>query len=238
MRSNDWLMTICQTLPRIPSVLRLVRPTIHLGSVADISRPLLQEHGVRAIVWDVDGTLMPHGGRRVEPSIEKRLNELFSCPEFCHAILSNASEARYCELASLFPEVPVVRAYTSYEGMLYRRRIGSDDSWTRDELERQLALSARVIRKPNRLLVDYALSVLGCEDRKSVMMVGDQYLTDIAGANMAGILSIKVSTLGRESFPRPVQFLQRIDELAFRIMSSVPQTWTFGLKSPPEQDSS
>lgn len=228
MRSNDWLMTICQTLPRIPSVLCLVQPTIHLGGVADISRCLLQEHGVRAIVWDVDGTLMPHGGKGLEPSIEKPLNKLFSCPEFCHAILSNASEERYCELSGLFPEVPIVRAYTSRERVLYRRRIGSDDSWTRGELQSQLALGARVMRKPNRLLVDYALTVLGCEDPKSAMMIGDQYLTDIAGANMAGILSIKVSTLARESFPRPVRILQKVDELAFRAMA------TFGRRKSPQ----
>jgi predicted HAD superfamily phosphohydrolase YqeG len=42
-------------------------------------------------------------------------------------------------------------------------------------------------------------------------MVGDQYFTDIAGANLAGIRSIKVPTVGRAQFPFVVRWFQRLE---------------------------
>jgi predicted HAD superfamily phosphohydrolase YqeG len=50
-----------------------------------------------------------------------------------------------------------------------------------------------------------------------VALVGDQYLTDVATANLAGIRSIKVPTLGRASFPPSVRLLQRVDEWLYRL---------------------
>jgi predicted HAD superfamily phosphohydrolase YqeG len=67
--------------------------------------------------------------------------------------------------------------------------------------------------------------------------VGDQYLTDIAGANLAGIRSIKVPTIGRRSFPLPVRFLQWSEELLFRTVSSIPPRRAIAFKSASKQNS-
>ena len=46
--------------------------------------------------------------------------------------------------------------------------------------------------------------------------MGDQYLTDVAGANLAGIGSIKVRTVRPETFPIAIRWLQRVERAVFR----------------------
>ena len=58
---------------------------------------------------------------------------------------------------------------------------------------------------------------LGCNT--GVVMVGDQYTTDIAGANLAGIRSIKVATIARHSFPFPVRLLQTMEDMLVRALA-------------------
>jgi predicted HAD superfamily phosphohydrolase YqeG len=54
-------------------------------------------------------------------------------------------------------------------------------------------------------------------DRARVFMIGDQYFTDIASANLAGIRSVKVDTRSPASFPLPVRTLQRIERAVYHI---------------------
>ena len=61
------------------------------------------------------------------------------------------------------------------------------------------------------------MRVIGCPDRSGVVMVGDQYFTDIAGANLAGIRSIKVDTFDPPSFPFVLRSFQRIESLLYRL---------------------
>jgi predicted HAD superfamily phosphohydrolase YqeG len=49
-------------------------------------------------------------------------------------------------------------------------------------------------------------------------MVGDQYFTDIAGANLAGINSVKVPTLSPRSFPLLLRSFQRAEWLMVRLL--------------------
>lgn len=80
------------------------------------------------------------------------------------------------------------------------------------------------IRKPSRRLVRAALEWLKVEDRpEAALMVGDQYFTDIASANLAGIRSLKVATLHRASFPRPVRVSQRLEGLLYRLRYGRPR---------------
>ena len=80
------------------------------------------------------------------------------------------------------------------------------------------------IRKPSRRLVRAALEWLEVEDRpEAALMVGDQYFTDIASANLAGIRSLKVATLHRASFPRPVRVSQRLEGLLYRLRYGRPR---------------
>ncbi len=103
------------------------------------------------------------------------------------------------------------------DAVLFRRLFEGADSWTPDELAARLAEGARVIRKPNRLLVEYAVRELEAT-RDSVLMVGDQYLTDVAGANLAGVRSVKLPTVEPGSFRWSVRISQRIESLLFALL--------------------
>ena len=54
-----------------------------------------------------------------------------------------------------------------------------------------------------------------------VAMVGDQYLTDVAGANLGGIRSIKLPTLAPETFRRSV----RAGQIAETVLYAVAHGW-------------
>jgi predicted HAD superfamily phosphohydrolase YqeG len=114
----------------------------------------------------------------------------------------------------MFPEVHILRGYALGGEVLFRRLQGTRDSWTADELASRLASGARVIRKPSAALVDYAVRELGCE-KGVVAMIGDQYLTDVAGANLGGVRSVKLPTLARDTFRWPVRLSQRLESILY-----------------------
>ena len=69
-----------------------------------------------------------------------------------------------------------------------------------------------------------ALEELGVADRPAAaLMVGDQYFTDIASANLAGVRSVKVPTLHRASFPAPVRWSQRLEAVLYRLKYGLPR---------------
>ena len=72
------------------------------------------------------------------------------------------------------------------------------------------------VRKPDPELLRAAVAALELPG-SAVVMVGDQYFTDIAGAGLAGIRSIKVPTIGRESFPTGMRVGHVVERLAYRI---------------------
>ena len=208
--------TFVQVLPRLPLVISRMRPTWHLGSLDRVDPAFLAAHGFRAIIWDVDGTLTGDRRRELAGESERAFRALQAVPGMAHVVLSNAGEERYVELGSLFPTMPILRAYTRHGAVLYRRRLGSQDSWTPEELAQRLAEGARVIRKPSAVLVDYAVRELGVP-KDAVLMVGDQYMTDIAGANLAGVRSVKLPTLAKETFRPAVKFTQWAEERLYGI---------------------
>lgn len=62
------------------------------------------------IIFDVDGTLMDHHGKKLSREVEESLYKLSENHNIC--VLSNCSEARERELIEIFPYyVAVVRAY-------------------------------------------------------------------------------------------------------------------------------
>jgi predicted HAD superfamily phosphohydrolase YqeG len=75
------------------------------------------------------------------------------------------------------------------------------------------------VRKPDAALIDAAIDELQAAPRSAVFMVGDQYFTDIAGANLAGIASVKVRTVHPESFPIAVRCLQQVERALFRVLT-------------------
>jgi predicted HAD superfamily phosphohydrolase YqeG len=209
--------TFVQVAPRLVSLFGQMRPTWHLPGPGAVTPEFLRAHGLRGIIWDVDGTLT--GDRQPQLFVESDapLRTLLADTVLKHVVLSNAGEERFRQLGTMFPSVPILRAYTQDGQTLYRRLRGTSDTWTSAELEQRLASGARVIRKPSAALVDYAVRELGCA-KDEVVMIGDQYLTDVAGANLGGVRSIKVPTLARETFRASVQFSQRLETALYAVL--------------------
>lgn len=168
---NSPFSTFVQTLPRLPSVVKHMPPTWHLESLSQVDAVFLEQHGIHAIIWDVDGTLTGDRRTKLHPSAEPAFRALLAMPRLKHVILSNAGEERFVELGGMFPEMPILRAYKQGNETLYRRRLGAFDSWTPQEVARRLEEGAGVIRKPSAELVAYALKELGVE-RGEVVMIG------------------------------------------------------------------
>jgi predicted HAD superfamily phosphohydrolase YqeG len=100
---------------------------------------------------------------------------------------------------------------------LFRTLHRGVESGTADQIEKRLATGARVIRKPSAELISYALRELKC-GREQAVMIGDQYLTDIAGANLGGIRSIKLATQAPSTFRRTVRLGQIVEDVLYAIM--------------------
>jgi len=209
-------MTLRQALPKAAILVRHMRPSLELPDVGAIEPALLESLGIDAVIWDVDGTLMPRHGREVAEPFRSSFQRLVSASGLRHAILSNADESRYRELGTIFPDIPVVRAYATAHGVVGRILHRGSDSWDPVALPINSTAPARAFRKPSTELIAVALKALDADSRERVLMVGDQYLTDIAGANLAGIRSLKVPTYAPASFPVSVRILQVSERLLYR----------------------
>ncbi len=228
-RNATWMQTARRLLPRLAGLAREIRPTLHLDSVNGLSAGRLRDLGVEAVLWDVDGTLMAHHAGLVDPALAAGFEGLLRAPDLRHAIVSNCQEARFAELGEIFPEVPVVLGYETGAGAAFRVRRGPRESWRGPGAA--AAASAgdgtpgdRPIRKPSRRLVRAALEELEVADRPgAALMVGDQYFTDIASANLAGVRSVKVPTLHRASFPAPVRWSQRLEAVLYGLRYGRPR---------------
>ncbi len=213
---GDWLRTVAQELGRVPLLLRHMRPSLELDAIDHLEPATLLALGVRALVWDVDGTLMHRGDSTVAPGPQHALTRLLAHPAFKHVILSNCGEARFLQLAEMFPGIPLLRVYRARYRHLYRRRLGGADHWTAGEPTPGELEGARALKKPSPELMRFALRELGTPPAH-VAVIGDQRLTDVACASLAGARSVKVPTVGRESFPFPVRVLQRTEEALYRV---------------------
>jgi HAD superfamily phosphatase (TIGR01668 family) len=205
----DWRLTVWQAIPQVFTLVQRLRPTMHLPSVRAIDDVVLETWGIRAVVWDVDGTLLEPGAAEVVADHREHVQQLFRSSRLRHAIVSNCGEARYGLLGRLFPRVPIVAAYRTPEGPLYRVIHEGRERWTPHSPGRD-ASALRPLRKPNAEVLRFIATFLTCP-LETVVMVGDQYFTDIAGANLAGIRSIKVPTVGRAQFPFVVRWFQRLE---------------------------
>jgi len=204
---RDWWQTVRQTLPHAARVVRHLRPTFRLSSLAELTPEFIRRNGIRALLWDVDGTLTHYHGRDLAPEAGGPASRLFDLPDLRHAVVSNCDDIRFAELGRMLPGMPVLKLYESGDQIYGRRLEGGIETW-RPEPADPAHLSA--IRKPNPDLIRFAVAELGVE-LTGVAMVGDQNWTDIAGANMAGIRSIRVPTAGPSTFPWPLRIMQRIE---------------------------
>jgi hypothetical protein len=145
------------------------------------------------------------------------MDQILELAEVRHTILSNCGEERLVELGQLFPHIPVVKVYETESGTVCRTLVKGREEWLGDAGPLDPPRQRQPIKKPSAKLVECAMRVIGQEDRSGVVMVGDQYFTDIAGANLAGIRSIKVETFDPRSFPFAVRSFQRFESLFYRL---------------------
>lgn len=193
-----------------------MRPTWRFTDISALTADRLMELGVAAAIWDVDGTLMSYHAEEVDPRFHEQIRALFRDSRVRHAILSNCGEERFLMLGRLFPEIPVMRGYRRRDGgMVFRILQGGSDSLP--DVAALLAEGAHPIRKPDGELVRRAMVALGVKEPGRVVMIGDQYMTDVASANLAGARSIKVDTFRRDSFPLPVKLSQSLERLLYAI---------------------
>ena len=209
--------TFFQVLPRLASLVGKMRPTWRVRSLVEVTPGFLRANGIRGLVWDVDGTLCGDRRRELLPESAAPFRALVEDPSLRHVILSNASDERFLQLGEMFPTLPILRGYALHGELLFRKIANGVDCWTAEELGARLAAGARVVRKPSAALVDLAVRELACE-KGEVAMVGDQYLTDVAGANLGGVRSIKLPTLGPETFRRSVRMGQIAETLLYALV--------------------
>ena len=220
-KGMGWLTTAIQGAPRVLRLAGHLRPTIRVSTIDGIDESFLVEHRVSGILWDVDGTLTPNKATVVTSAARSALEVLSR--RVPQAILSNCDDSRLIELGGLFAEFPVLKGYVAEGGQIALRRLwGGKDEWsirtegTRRSIAPPLG-RLRPIRKPSAELIDVAVDALGA-DRERVFMIGDQYFTDIAGANLAGIRSVKVDTVAPESFPFVVRAFQIAEKAIYRTL--------------------
>ena len=208
--------TFVQVAPRLASLVGQMRPTWRVRSLAEVTPSFLRANGVRGLIWDVDGTLCGDGRRELIHESAGPFEALLADEGLRHAILSNASEERFLQLGEMFPTLPILRGYALRGELLFRKIARGTDCWTREELAARLAAGAHAVRKPNAELIELALRELACAKDEAVM-IGDQYLTDVAGANLAGVRSIKLPTLAPETFRRTVRLGQIAENVVYAL---------------------
>lgn len=222
--NRDWLTTARQSLPRLGQIVRNMRPTWRFADISKVSADQLVELGIEAALWDVDGTLMSYHGDEIDPCFYEQIRSLFRDSRIRHGILSNCGEERFLMLGRIFPEAPVMRGYRGPRGeIVFRVLRGNVDSLTSAVLADLLAGGARPIRKPDGLLIQRAMETLGVLDPGRVVMIGDQYMTDVASANLAGARSIKVETFRRDTFPLPVKLSQHLERAVYVLFHGRPR---------------
>lgn len=213
----DWLDTTTRVLRDLPNLRGHLRPTFHLPDVRMIDRAFLARHEVRGVVWDVDGTLMSYHAHAIAPEFLEHMQTLFRDDGARHAAVSNCDETRFDELTRILPEVALIRVYDTPDGPVTRCVRRGVDS-----LAPAGPPAAPAIRKPSAALIHAAAEVLGDIATEQLLVVGDQYCTDIASANLAQARSVKVATYRRETFPLILQVAQRLEALLAGGHSSAP----------------
>ncbi|MFQ5549827.1 MAG: HAD hydrolase-like protein [Gemmatimonadales bacterium] len=208
-------------------IVRDLRPAHRFDTAFEITSAWLSGLGIELVLWDVDGTLMDYHGTGIPQQFDERIRLLFRSETTRHMILSNCDERRFLELARIFSEVPVVRGYTTPNGTVFRSIVGGKDSMPAARLSEVLA-EGRMIRKPSGELVRMAMGSTGVNDPSRVVMVGDQYLTDIASANLAGARGVKVNTYARDSFPLRFATAQRLEAIGYLCRHGFSATKPFG----------
>lgn len=223
--STGWVHTARRILPDLFRLVGKIVPTFELDGIGALDEAFLERHAIRALIWDVDGTLMAHHASELDPEIRAAFDALRSRSGLRHAIVSNCPAHRFGELGDIFPDMPVVLGLETADGPAFRILEGGEEKLGgvgRGRLGSG-GSDVRPLRKPSAALLHEALRAIGFEGApEAALMVGDQYFTDIASANLAGVRSAKVPTLRPGSFPRTVRFGQMVERWLYRALHGAP----------------
>lgn len=183
----------------------LLRPT-HIAKNVEAITPLsLERNGlginaIKAVAFDVDGTLMGHHETNVEHDVYRTLSDLAQASYKLY-IISNAYGDRVDELKDMF----------EYNGVGARVVTPQHVAPVGD--------NPKKYRKPNTAMIEDVAADAG----GSVVMVGDQLLKDVLSANRANMPSVLVPRRGDGDDPR-VKYLQRPVEAVARKHLDLPRT--------------
>ena len=125
----------------------------------------------------------------------------------------------------MFPGVPVVLGYEMKVGCVFRITRDAETRWWSPGDDRLFGKPEIVspIRKPSAKLIEAALVELNMSNEpEAVLLVGDQYFTDIVSANLVGVRSAKVTTMKQSSFPIPVKLSQQLETILYRLKYGRP----------------
>jgi hypothetical protein len=148
----------------------------------------------------------------VDPDLLPHLRTLLGAVGLRHAIVSNCDEARFTALTRILPEAAIVRLYASPAGVTARHVVGGVDTHAAAHPP-----AGSAVRKPSAALIEAAAAALGGIPMNALLVVGDQYFTDVASANLAGARSLKVRTYRPETFPTALRVGQRVETLIARL---------------------
>jgi predicted HAD superfamily phosphohydrolase YqeG len=225
---------------RIPDAVRHwrhLRPSISMETVRALTPSLVRRLGVQGIVWTVDGTLMPCSGDSIAVGLAPAYEALRRQPGLRHLVLADGGgEARFEQVAAIFPDLPVLRSYRSGGRLFVRRRRGSEERWYAwpQPDQRDSGASgnagvpaegatgdiaappgARPLHRVTAQLIGFALRELECEVAARAVMIGCRYFAEIGPANAAGLQTIRVETVEPESFPAAERIVRRAEEVIF-----------------------
>lgn len=215
--------TIGQILAHAGPVAFQLTPTYRLPDVTAIDQAFLRREGIELVIWDVDGTLMGYHARRIAPQFAHQIATLVRWDHAKHAVLSNCDERRFVELGTVIPQMPVFRVYATADAWVTRVRRGDQDTHTDTAVRKLLSAGALHVRKPDPRLVPSVMQALGVADPHRTLVVGDQYLTDVAAARLAGARSAKVDTFEPRTFPLRFRATQAVERIVYGAVDAKAQ---------------
>lgn len=157
-------------------------PDVHVSTIPEIDSDTLYTMGVRHILLDVDGTIVPNGKLTFldSPSME-HLKAMAADPRFSSFSLAtdNMSHRPMIDLAeAIGPNVKIFQPIEEDDGRLYRTKV-DPKFW-------------------ERILAEIDVTA----DPDTFVMIGDSPLFDIAPAQRFGMKTVQIDRL-EASFRRP-----------------------------------
>ncbi|MDQ3457927.1 MAG: YqeG family HAD IIIA-type phosphatase [Deinococcota bacterium] len=173
----------------------MLKPKLVVTAVHEVTPKLLKAHGLRAVMVDLDDTLVASTGVASTGAGLVDLDARFTAWALSLResgipllILSNGTSAR-------------VKHYAALLGVQGFAMVG----------------------KPSQAAFRRGLDLLGTPPRQTAM-VGDQLFTDVLGANLAGMTSILVEPLSAGRLPH-TRLLRRLERMILGRQRGDPVPW-------------